>query len=113
MLTAVNFPAWKKGLNVRFTLDCILTLLLIVFLQYIAIAYMHEDKKLDVNSPIVAFLMYWSTISQLEQVNRIDYSGFYVAFTYCFVGSAYFLVAIVCKGILSHFYLMHTGYKGH
>lgn len=113
MLTAVNFPAWKKGLNVRFTLDCALTLLLIVTLQYIAVAYMHEDKKLDVDSPVVAFLMYWSTISELEQVNRIDYSGFYVAFTYCFVGSTYFSVAIVCKGILSHLYLMHTGYKGH
>ena len=74
---------------------------------------MQEDKKLDVDSPIVAFLMYWSTINKLEQVNQIDYSGFYVAFTYCFVGASYFLFSIVCKGILAHFYLMHTGHKGH
>ena len=102
-----------KGINVRFTLDCLLTLALIIFLQYITIEYMDEQKKLDVDGPVVCFLMYWSTIEKIEQVNQIGYSGFYVAYTYCFAGSAYFLLSILCKGILSYFYLMHTGFKGH
>lgn len=69
LITAVNFQAWKKGINVRFTLDCALMLALILFLQYITVDYMHEDKKLDGDSPVVSFLMYWSTINKLEQVN--------------------------------------------
>ena len=49
----------------------------------------------------------------MEQLNKIDYSGFYIAFTYCFIGGAYFMLAIISKGLLSAFYLIHTGYKGH
>lgn len=66
ILTAVNFQAWKKGLNVRFSCDIFLTLIFVVFLQVFIVDYMHKDKKIDVNSPAVSFLNFFIEFNEMQ-----------------------------------------------
>ena len=90
-----------------------MNLAFIMILQYEVITYMDKDRKIDMTDPSMIILMYLYTVKDIEQINQVDHSGYYVAFTICFMGAAYFILAIVCKGILSGIYLMHTGHKGH
>lgn len=113
ILGAVNFKAWKKGISLRFTIDTLLNFFLILYLSYMVVTYMDKDKKIDAEDPFVRFLLYFFPIRDIEQINVLDNSGFYVAFTYCFVIAGYYLIAVLSKGLLSAFYLMHTGHKGH
>lgn len=44
-------------------------------------------------------------------MNKIENSGFFLAFTYCFFCTAYFLLAILSQQVLFAAYKLHTGYK--
>ena len=74
---------------------------------------MNEDQKLNMNAPSIIILNYLYTIKDLEQINQVEHSGYYIAFTMCLMAGVYFILSIACKGILSGLYLMHTGHKGH
>ena len=72
---------------------------------------MDKDQKLDPESGLFWFLLQFKQILRPEEINKIDNSGFIIAFTYCFAIGIYFLLSIICKGVLSAFYLLHTGHK--
>ena len=110
----MNFKAWKKGLNIRFAVDSFLTLALIIFIHYVTISYLKADVKIDPDTTyLLAPILYFIGTENIEQLNQIENSGLFLAFTYCFFCSSYLLFAILCRGVLSAVYLMHTGYKGH
>lgn len=113
LVPAVNFKAWKQGLNMRFTVDCLLSIALVAFLQYITIAYLHKELVIKESDPFVSFLLQFVYITKIEEANQTGQAGYFLAFYYTFVIGGLYLVAIVAKGILSALYLAHTGYRGH
>jgi len=44
-------------MNLRFTVDCLLTFLLIVLLQYVLIVYLDREVSLQAEDPLVDFLL--------------------------------------------------------
>ena len=52
-------------------------------------------------------------ITKIEEINYTDQAGYFLAFAYTFVIGGLYLLSIIAKGILSAFYLVHTGYRGH
>lgn len=94
----VNFKGWKKGLNVRFLLDSFLTLAFLVFTHYVTFAYMQGDVKIDPDTTyLLAPIVYFVGTAEMEQLNQIENSGFFLAFTYCFFCTAYFLLAMISQ----------------
>ena len=111
MITALNFSAWKEGVNVRFTVDLILTLAAVVLLSYIMIVYTNKDAEIDVDGTLMSILLTFVPVTNPEELNLIPFSGLFLAYSYCFFIGAYFLFAMLCRGILSSLYLIHTGYQ--
>jgi len=113
LVPAVNFKAWKQGLNLRFTVDCLLTITLVAFLQYITITYLDKDLTIKESDPLVTFMLKFIHVHKIEEINVTGQAGYFLAFSYCFVIGGFYLMAIIAKGILSALYLLHTGYHGH
>lgn len=110
----MNFKEWKKGINIRFLIDSFLTLILISFIHYMTITYMKANMKIDPDTNyLISPLLYFIGTERIEQLNKIETSGFFVGLTYCFFCSCYLLFAVICRGVFSCLYLFHTGYGYH
>lgn len=75
---------------------------------------MKKNMKIDPGTNyLISPLLYFIGTEKIEQLNKIETSGFFVGLTYCFFCSCYLLFSILCRGVLSQLYLFHTGYRYH